>query len=71
MKNLLAMFRKINLYNKLFESKMEGLLPEESVDEDKKSFDAAVRILTLKDYDYLDFRNQHFDKDYQDFLNRC
>ena len=70
MKNLLTMFRKISLYNKLFESKMEGLLPEESVDEDKKFFDNAVKILTMKDYDYLDFRNIAFDKDYGDFLNR-
>ena len=71
LKNLLCMFQKISLYTGLFQNRMEALLPEESVDEDKKSFDAAVRILTLKDYDYLDFRNQHFDKDYQDFLNRC
>ena len=70
MKNLLTMFRKISLYNKLFDSKMEGLLPEESVEEDKKFFDNAVKILTMKDYDYLDFRNMAFDKDYGDFLNR-
>ena len=70
LKNLLCMFRKISLYTGLFQNRMEALLPEESVDEDKKSFDAAVRILTLKDYDYLDFRNQHFDKDYADFLSR-
>ena len=70
LKNLLCMFRKISLYTGLFQNRMEALLPEESVEEDKKSFDAAVRILTLKDYDYLDFRNQHFDKDYADFLNR-
>ena len=24
----------------------------------------------VKDHDYLDFRNQHFDKDYRDFLNK-
>ena len=70
LKNLLCMFRKINVYTGLFQNRMEALLPEESVEEDNKSFEAAVRILTLKDYDYLDFRNQHFDKDYQDFLNR-
>ena len=70
LKNLLCMFRKISVYTGLFQNRMEALLPEESVEEDNKSFEAAVRILTLKDYDYLDFRNQHFDKDYQDFLNR-
>ena len=63
LKNLLCMFRKISVYTGLFHNRMEALLPEESVEEDNKSFEAAVRILTLKDYDYLDFRNQHFDKD--------
>ena len=27
----------------------------------------GLRILTLKDYDYLDFRNTVYDKDYTDF----
>jgi hypothetical protein len=49
---------------------MEALLPEEALDDDFKSFDMAVRVLTLKDYDYLDFRNEAFDKDYVDFLTR-
>ena len=30
----------------------------------------AVKSLTEKDYDYLDFRNQAYDRDYGDFLNR-
>ena len=46
---------------------MEALLSDEAVDEEKKTFDAAVRILTLKDYDDLDFRNTQYDKDYADF----
>lgn len=37
------------------------------MEEEKKTFEAGVRILTLKDYDYLDFRNTQFDKDYTDF----
>ena len=49
---------------------MEALLPEEALEDDFKSFDLAVRVLTLKDYDYLDFRNEAFDKDYVDFLTR-
>ena len=49
---------------------MEALLPEEALEDDFKSFDMAVRVLTLKDYDYLDFRNEAFDKDYVDFLTR-
>ena len=27
-------------------------------------------MLTLRDYDYLDFRNESFDKDYVEFLSR-
>jgi hypothetical protein len=61
------MFRKISLYTELFQNRMEALLSDEAVDEEKKTFDAAVRILTLKDYDYLDFRNTQYDKDYADF----
>lgn len=45
-------------------------MPEEALEDDFKSFDMAVRVLTLKDYDYLDFRNEAFDKDYVDFLTR-
>ena len=61
------MFRKISLYTELFQNRMEALLSDEAVDEEKKTFDAAVRILTLKDYDYMDFRNTQYDKDYADF----
>jgi hypothetical protein len=64
------MFRKISLYTELFQNRMEALLSDEAVDEEKKTFDAAVRILTLKDYDYLDFRNTQYDKDYADFQAR-
>lgn len=64
------MFKKINLYTRLFDDRMEGLLPEEALEDDFKSFDSAVRILTLRDYDYLDFRNEAFDKDYVEFLTR-
>ncbi len=65
-----GMFRKISLYTELFQNRMEALLSDEAVDEEKKTFDAAVRILTLKDYDYLDFRNTQYDKDYADFQAR-
>lgn len=64
------MFRKISLYSELFNNRMEALLSDEAMDEEKKTFDAAVRILTLKDYDYLDFRNTMYDRDYTDFQNR-
>ena len=64
------MFRKISLYSELFQNRMEALLSEESMEEERKTFEAGVRILTLKDYDYLDFRNTQFDKDYTDFQVR-
>ena len=56
LRNLLSMFKKINLYTRLFNERMEALLPEEALEDDFKSFDSAVRVLTLRDYDYLDFR---------------
>ena len=56
------MFKKINLYTRLFSERMEALLPEEALEDDHKTFDSAVRVLTLRDYDYLDFRNEAFDK---------
>ena len=62
LRNLLSMFKKINLYTHLFEERMEALLPEEALEDDHKTFDSAVRVLTLRDYDYLDFRNEAFDK---------
>ena len=36
----------------------------------RQKFTMAVKSLTEKDYDYLDFRNQAYDRDYGDFLNR-
>ena len=70
LRNLLSMFKKINLYTRLFQERMEALLPEEALEDDFKNFDSAVRVLTLRDYDYLDFRNEGFDKDYVEFLSR-
>ncbi|XP_059081897.1 dynein axonemal heavy chain 5-like [Tigriopus californicus] len=70
LRNLLSMFKKINLYTRLFDERMEALLPEETLEDDFKTFDSAVRVLTLRDYDYLDFRNEAFDKDYVEFLTR-
>ena len=56
LRNLLSMFKKINLYTRLFTERMEALLAEDALEDDHKTFDSAVRILTLRDYDYLDFR---------------
>ena len=46
---------------------MEALLSEESVDEDKRNFEAVVNILKLREYDFLDYRNSKFDIDFVDF----
>ena len=70
LRNLLSMFKKVNLYTRLFKQRMESLLPAEALEDDHKNFESAVRVLTLRDYDYLDFRNEGFDRDYVDFSNR-
>ena len=49
---------------------LQALLTEEALNDDSKKFTMAVKSLTEKDYDYLDFRNQAYDRDYGDFLNR-
>mgnify|MGYP002054604407 CR=1 FL=1 len=67
LKNLLDMFNTINQFSDLFKSRMEALLAEDALTEDSKKFNAAVKQLTEKDYDYLDFRNTGFDRDYVDF----
>ena len=70
LKNLLDMFHTINQFSNLFKSRMEALLAEDALSDDSKKFNAAVIQLTEKDYDYLDFRNLSYDRDYSDFLNR-
>ena len=70
LKNILNMFRKIKLYTELFKTRLENLLAWELIEDDQKYFDAAVKFLRMKEYDYLDFRNTQFDKDYNDFMTR-
>ncbi len=36
LRNLLSMFKKVNLFTRLFNERMEALLPEEALDEDFK-----------------------------------
>ena len=36
LRNLLSMFKKINLYTRLFNERMEALLPEEALEDDFK-----------------------------------
>ena len=57
LKNLLEMFSKIKIYTEIFATKLEALLPEESVVVDEKVFQNAVMVLKMRDYDFLDFRD--------------
>ena len=46
------------LTNKNFPSstRMEALLSDEAIADEAKKFDSSVKMLTLREYDYLDFR---------------
>ena len=57
LENLLEMFSKIKIYSDIFDTKLEALLPEESVVVDEKVFHNAVLVLKMRDYDFLDFRD--------------
>ena len=70
LQNILTMFSKIKLFTMLFKNRLENLLAWELIDDDSKYFDAAVKFLKQKEYDFLDFRNTQFDKDYNDFMVR-
>ena len=70
LQNILNMFGKIKTNSQLFKSKFENLLAWDLIEDDQKYFEAAVKFLRMKEYDYLDFRNTQFDKDYSDFMTR-
>ena len=70
LQNILNMFSKIKSYTILFKARFESLLAWDLIEDDQKYFEAAVKFLRMKDYDYLDFRNTQFDKDYSDFMIR-
>ena len=67
LQNLLTMFKQIQLFTELFQNRMEALLTEESVLEDKRAFEAVVLQLRQREYDFLDYRNVKFDLDFVDF----
>ena len=67
LRNLMIMFYKIQLFTSLFENRMEALLAEEAVEDDKRSFEALVSTLKSREYNFLDYRNQKFDIDFGDF----
>ena len=35
---------------------MEALLSDEAIADEAKKFDSSVKMLTLREYEYLDFR---------------
>ncbi|XP_068620684.1 dynein axonemal heavy chain 5 [Battus philenor] len=67
---IIAMFDMMDDYNNLFEKRMEGLLLGEDLEDAVHVFEEAKKAVTLCQYDYLDYRNNEFDKDYQAFENK-
>lgn len=67
MENLMTMFNQIQLFTSLFENRMEALLTEEAVEDDKRTFEALVSTLKMREYNFLDYRNNKFDIDFNDF----
>ncbi|XP_045541937.1 dynein axonemal heavy chain 5 [Papilio machaon] len=64
---IIAMFDMMDDYNNLFEKRMEGLLLGEDLEDAMHAFQEAKKAVTTCHYDYLDYRNNEFDKDYQTF----
>ena len=67
LKNLLTMFHLIQLFTSLFDNRMEALLSEEAVEDDKRTFHSLVNTLKMREYNFLDYRNGKFDMDFNDF----
>ncbi|CAG9558497.1 unnamed protein product [Danaus chrysippus] len=67
---ILTMFILMDDYNHLFEKRMEGLLLGEDLEDAMHSFNEAKKAVTSCQYDYLDYRNNDFDKDYQAFEDK-
>ncbi|CAH2103629.1 unnamed protein product [Euphydryas editha] len=64
---IISMFDLMDDYNHLFEKRMEGLLLGEDLEDAMHAFNEAKKAVTSCQYDYLDYRNNEFDKDYQSF----
>ncbi|CAH4038579.1 unnamed protein product [Pieris brassicae] len=67
---IITMFDLMDDYNHLFEKRMEGLLLGEDLEEAMHAFEEAKKAVTTCQYDYLDYRNDDFDKDYQAFQDK-
>ncbi|KAJ8672889.1 hypothetical protein QAD02_004150 [Eretmocerus hayati] len=68
-RKILTMFDLIEDYQRLFERRMEGLLLGEALDETMKIFEENKKVVTSKNYDYLDPRNNEFDTDHDEFMS--
>ena len=55
-RSLLSIYLTIYLYIYLSSTRMEALLSDEAIADEAKKFDSSVKMLTLREYDYLDFR---------------
>ncbi|XP_041986842.1 dynein axonemal heavy chain 5 [Aricia agestis] len=67
---IISMFDLMDDYNHLFEKRMEGLLLGEDLEEAINFFAEAKKAVTTCQYDYLDYRNNEFDKDFQAFEDK-
>lgn len=67
LRDLMSMFHQIQLFTSLFANRMEALLSEEAVEDDRRSFEALVGTLKMREYNFLDYRNAKFELDFTDF----
>lgn len=67
---IIAMFNLIDDYNYLFERRLEGLLLTETLADAQHHFTEAKNQISSKKYDYLDHRNNEFNRDYDHFITR-
>ena len=66
LQNILVLLQQKQICTKMFESKLESLLPEELVIKEEKIFHIALKALMTKSYDFLDYKNGQFDKDLEE-----
>ncbi|XP_060809519.1 dynein axonemal heavy chain 5 [Amyelois transitella] len=64
---IIAIFDLMDDYNILFAKRMEGLLLGEDLEDAMHTFDELKKAVTTCQYDYLDYRNNEFDKDHHIF----
>jgi dynein heavy chain len=70
LKKILTIFETLGGYETLFKTHVCGLLWDDTIDEKEKEFTLNVKLLTGKDYNYLEYRNKDFDADFEDFVGK-